>query len=115
MQLMRLPIRRLDDEILALDGDVPYDVTNPEDIPPGAEDGIFSVEPGLGRARFESKGRDNTSLMDVSVIMNPEAHGLAECPHCHGYGSSLKEDADRCTYCGGKGLVPKDKAENYRG
>ena len=26
------------------------------------------------------------------------------CDHCHGYGSSLKEDADRCTKCEGKGL-----------
>jgi len=29
------------------------------------------------------------------------------CDHCNGYGSSLKEDADRCTKCEGTGLVPK--------
>ena len=29
--------------------------------------------------------------------------GYEECPHCHGYGSSLKEEAERCTRCGGSG------------
>jgi DnaJ-class molecular chaperone len=36
----------------------------------------------------------------------PEAHGLEQCRHCNGYGSSLKEASDRCTRCGGTGLVP---------
>jgi DnaJ-class molecular chaperone len=31
--------------------------------------------------------------------------GMRWCPHCNGYGSSLKEDAERCTHCGGSGLV----------
>ncbi len=29
------------------------------------------------------------------------------CPHCGGYGSSLKEAAARCTKCGGSGLLRK--------
>lgn len=33
---------------------------------------------------------------------DPEAP--AWCSHCNGYGSSLKEEADRCTHCGGTGL-----------
>jgi DnaJ-class molecular chaperone len=30
-----------------------------------------------------------------------------DCPHCNGYGSSLKESADRCSQCGGSGVVVK--------
>ena len=30
-----------------------------------------------------------------------------QCPNCNGYGSSLKESSDRCTQCGGSGLVKK--------
>jgi DnaJ-class molecular chaperone len=32
-------------------------------------------------------------------------HGMRWCPHCNGYGSSLKEDAERCPHCAGTGLV----------
>lgn len=32
--------------------------------------------------------------------------GVVMCTHCNGYGSSLKEDSDRCTVCGGSGLRP---------
>ena len=31
--------------------------------------------------------------------------GMRWCPHCSGYASSLKEDAERCTHCAGPGLV----------
>jgi hypothetical protein len=31
--------------------------------------------------------------------------GTRWCPHCNGYGSSLKESSGRCTRCGGTGLV----------
>jgi DnaJ-class molecular chaperone len=31
--------------------------------------------------------------------------GMRWCPHCNGYGSSLKEDAERCSHCAGTGLV----------
>jgi DnaJ-class molecular chaperone len=34
---------------------------------------------------------------------------IIECPACHGYGSNLKETADRCTKCGGSGLVRVEK------
>lgn len=27
------------------------------------------------------------------------------CPHCNGYGSSLKEKAERCTQCDGTGIA----------
>jgi DnaJ-class molecular chaperone len=36
--------------------------------------------------------------------------GMRWCPHCNGYGSSLKEDAERCTHCGGTGLVVDEAA-----
>ncbi|MDO8208972.1 hypothetical protein [Conexibacter sp. CPCC 206217] len=32
--------------------------------------------------------------------------GMQVCPHCNGYGSSLKEGGDRCSQCGGSGVVP---------
>jgi hypothetical protein len=31
--------------------------------------------------------------------------GMRWCPHCNGYGASLKEDSERCTRCGGSGLI----------
>jgi len=31
--------------------------------------------------------------------------GQRECSHCSGYGSSLREEQDRCSRCGGSGLV----------
>lgn len=31
--------------------------------------------------------------------------GMKWCPHCNGYGSSLKEPGGRCSRCGGSGLV----------
>ncbi len=40
------------------------------------------------------------------MLDGPEAHGLDVCARRNGYGSSLKEEADRCTRCGGTGLVP---------
>ena len=46
------------------------------------------------------------------AIFNPEKYGYEECPHCNGYGSSLKEEADRCTKCGGSGVVKKPETPN---
>ena len=31
--------------------------------------------------------------------------GTEWCPECNGYGSSLAEETERCTRCGGGGLV----------
>jgi RecJ-like exonuclease len=31
-------------------------------------------------------------------------NGAQFCEHCHGYGSSLKEEQDRCSVCGGTGV-----------
>jgi DnaJ-class molecular chaperone len=41
------------------------------------------------------------------IMLNPDKHGYEVCTHCNGYGSSLKEDSDTCTKCGGLGLVKK--------
>ena len=49
--------------------------------------------------------RDNLDWTGI-MLHGPEAHGLEVCRHCNGYGSSLKEESDRCTRCGGTGLVP---------
>jgi DnaJ-class molecular chaperone len=32
------------------------------------------------------------------------------CPHCNGYGSSLREENERCVRCNGTGLVAADRA-----
>jgi hypothetical protein len=40
-----------------------------------------------------------------------ESGNHVECPHCSGYGSSFKESADRCTKCGGEGLVTRQEAQ----
>lgn len=41
----------------------------------------------------------------MDILFDPAKHGYVECPHCNGYGSSLKEKVDRCTKCGGRGLI----------
>ena len=35
--------------------------------------------------------------------------GMRWCPHCDGYGSSLKEASGRCSHCGGSGLVWQER------
>ena len=43
------------------------------------------------------------------IIMNPDKYGYEQCPHCNGYGSSLKDPVgvNCCTKCNGLGLVKK--------
>lgn len=43
---------------------------------------------------------------DVSQI----PHGYKWCPHCNGYGSSLKHRNERCVRCSGTVLVAADRA-----
>lgn len=42
---------------------------------------------------------------NIHMMLHPERYGMEMCLHCAGYGSSLHEDADTCTKCGGSGLV----------
>jgi DnaJ-class molecular chaperone len=42
-------------------------------------------------------------LMDDPFAKVPD--GTEWCPECNGYGSSLFEETERCTRCGGSGLV----------
>lgn len=51
--------------------------------------------------------------MNFEQVLNPEKYGLIECSHCNGYGSSLKDPigVDRCTKCGGSGLVERKTNE----
>jgi len=51
----------------------------------------------------------NIFSKNFDVILNPEKYGYEVCEHCNGYGNSLKEKADRCTVCGGSGVVKKKK------
>ena len=46
--------------------------------------------------------------MDI-FMTNLERFGVEVCPHCNGYGSSLKEEAETCTQCNGLGLVKKEE------
>jgi DnaJ-class molecular chaperone len=39
------------------------------------------------------------------------AEGYTWCPHCHGYGSSLKDANDRCAKCNGTGLVAANRRD----
>jgi DnaJ-class molecular chaperone len=43
----------------------------------------------------------------IGLMLDPEKYGYTQCPHCNGYGSSLKESAPTCTLCGGSGLIKK--------
>lgn len=47
-------------------------------------------------------------MIPIEVMFDPAKYGYEECSHCNGYGSSLKETADRCTKCGGTGLQKKE-------
>ncbi len=38
------------------------------------------------------------------------SEGVRWCPHCNGYGSSLKEHAERCSRCAGTDLVVDEAA-----
>jgi len=51
--------------------------------------------------------------MEFKIIANPEKYGYKECPHCNGYGSSFQDpdDVDRCSKCGGSGLVKKEESQ----
>lgn len=49
--------------------------------------------------------------MDIEVMLDPEKYGFKVCPHCNGYGSSLKESGSTCSKCNGSGLIKKDNAD----
>jgi RecJ-like exonuclease len=48
------------------------------------------------RRRIEKLMKDSSSRVPA---------GTEWCPECNGYGSSLMEETERCTRCGGSGLV----------
>lgn len=45
----------------------------------------------------------------VDIFMDPEQFGDEVCLNCNGYGSSLMEASDRCSKCGGSGVVKKEE------
>jgi DnaJ-class molecular chaperone len=45
------------------------------------------------------------------MMMDPQKHGLTQCPKCGGYGSCLRELSPRCSQCGGSGLVRRVNKE----
>jgi DnaJ-class molecular chaperone len=62
------------------------------------------------------KNKDIPKHVNLDVQCNPEKYGFKQCPHCAGYGSSLKEKAAICSVCNGIGLVKIDfnYIENYQ-
>jgi DnaJ-class molecular chaperone len=52
-------------------------------------------------------------MTKIDEMLDPEKYGKTTCPHCNGYGSSLKEQEAKCTFCFGTGLVGKDDAKRY--
>lgn len=71
--------------------------------------GQFRALPGPGRRGDRNLGSRAEGRMDLFAKMQSGDH--VECPHCSGYGSSLKQSADRCTKCGGEGLVTRQHAQ----
>lgn len=55
MELQRLPIVRMDDEVLARDGKQTFEIINPKDVPEDVHDGIFQLDRKNGTAKFESR------------------------------------------------------------
>lgn len=47
-------------------------------------------------------------MIDFDILLNPGKHGMEPCRKCNGYGSCLSEAGDKCSRCGGSGLVKKD-------
>ena len=47
----------------------------------------------------------------AEIMLDPKKYGYKQCPHCNGYGSSLKDPdgVDTCTMCGGLGLIKEEK------
>ena len=50
----------------------------------------------------------------TEIMMDPAKYGYKQCPHCNGYGSSLKDPdgVDTCTMCHGWGLIKEDDEKN---
>lgn len=55
------------------------------------------------------KGARALSATDrvFDALENPDQY--KECDTCHGYGSSLEEDAPLCTECDGTGVIAKEE------
>jgi predicted Zn-ribbon and HTH transcriptional regulator len=51
-------------------------------------------------AELEAAMRSDLARMGPMMPVAP-----AWCAHCNGYGSSLKEESERCTHCDGTGLA----------
>jgi hypothetical protein len=58
------------------------------------------------------KPEDFVDVDDFDAIEKGTHPEFVSCDHCNGYGSSLKEEADRCTKCGGRGYIDRDKVED---
>ena len=54
--------------------------------------------------------------MDFKIMLDPKKYGYVECDHCNGYGSSFKDPdgVDRCTKCGGSGLIKKSEVNTTK-
>jgi DnaJ-class molecular chaperone len=50
------------------------------------------------------------------IMLDPQKYGYIECPHCNGYGSSLKDPdgVDTCTKCNGWGVIKERKSAEWQ-
>ena len=48
---------------------------------------------------------------DNMVAFSCENHGFKICGNCNGYGSSLREESDVCSECGGTGIIKTRKKQ----
>ena len=60
-----------------------------------------------------SQGGSTMETM-AEIMLDPGKYGYKQCPHCNGYGSSLKDPdgVDTCTVCHGSGLVKEEKEDS---
>ena len=51
---------------------------------------------------------------NFEIMLTLKKFGYIQCPHCSGYGSSLKdpEGVYICIRCGGSGLIKKQATES---
>lgn len=69
------------------------------------------------KERIDMSDDEKTESFNIMGVPESEFKSgrIVSCPHCDGYGSSFKdpENVNKCTFCGGRGLVPDYMAERY--
>jgi len=74
----------------------------------------LSQKERIGMKKISEDEQNKPSFLDTPQS-ELDSGRIVQCPHCNGYGSSFKDpkDVNKCTLCGGGGLVPDYLAERY--